>query len=1211
MAFRFESNFEPIPGYKLLDRLGAGGFGEVWRAEAPGGIFKAIKVIHGDLRSKDSDLVRYAEQELKSLKRVKQVRHPYLLALDRYDIVEGRLMIVMELADCNLWDRFRECRDNNLPGIPRDELLEYMTETAEVLDLFNDQFQLQHLDIKPQNLFLLYNHVKVADFGQVKDLQGLMAQVTGGITPVYAAPETFDGIITRFCDQYSLGCVYQELLTGIRPFDGGSMGQLLMQHLNLPPNLTPTPPCDRPALLRALAKKPDDRWPNVMSFVRALRGSSPPSERISVPAARSQPDSPLILNANSTAETSTAASGPLPQLVLPGDTPPPRLLMDTTVPVFTPAPPETLGPGPLRPTLVVGIGQSGLRVLQRFRHDLTEQFGPPAMTPLLRTLYIDTDPDALDEALRGRPYDRLAPLRPEDIFAARMNRAAHYMKPRLNGRSLMEGWFDQQLLYRIPRSPQTMGIRLFGRLAFCDHYRALMGKLQAELEESLCSEALLLTEARTGLARRTNRPCIYLVTSLAGGTGGGMFLDLAYSLRNRLKRMGYDAPEIVGIFTIPPADLSTTAAQALGNTFASLMELNHYTREDTIFAANYDDRNGSIRDKSAPFTQYYLVPGSAAGLHPPIGGMGIQGTPRSSTPASVSTSGIVANRPRGSSTGSGGVAKPGSRVVLAANAQRSLDPTAAQAALKPYADVADLIRLNVLTPVGRVVDESRIAAEEGTPHPVSFSAFGLAGFDWPRSEVVARTSLKVSRTILKRWASPDIKRMREVIPGLAQTHWTQLGLDPDTLLGHLQAAADTAACGKIEELFNLMTEPLVPRGWLARLPEPDKLAIFLDRIVKLIGPPAATAKRQPTAVEAALAQTAAEIAGTVVLDIRTFVPSLFDDPQFRLSGTEELLRQLLATTDRLMERHHQAAAELDLKAQLGFECLSQYAYFQKGMRKPTSAEFAEAIRQFPRARFQALNFRQLVAIYQAVRDTLSAHMIEVSASRQRLEAAANIPDAAPETPECVAGSRRLMPPGCPTLTEAVERFLAVLTEADYLEIDRRVQSIIEPELGGIFQACMNSATGPEDVVATVLEESRAHLDIRLGQVDLAKMFAEKYRSSQQAERAIEQTYQEAEPTWVGNGPWVGGEVAILACPSGPGGEPLRELARRAIPMSALPIAESRDTLTVYREWPAIPLASLAHLGPTAQAAYNSMPEQHQCTPHSRLDVTQWMDVDAP
>ena len=138
MSVRIEVQAEPIPGYKLLDRLGSGGFGEVWKCEAPGGIFKAVKIIHGDLRSKDNDLVRYAEQELKALKRVKQVRHPYLLALDRYDIVDGRLMIVMELADCNLWDRFRVCREKGLPGIPREELMLYMSETAEVLDLFND-----------------------------------------------------------------------------------------------------------------------------------------------------------------------------------------------------------------------------------------------------------------------------------------------------------------------------------------------------------------------------------------------------------------------------------------------------------------------------------------------------------------------------------------------------------------------------------------------------------------------------------------------------------------------------------------------------------------------------------------------------------------------------------------------------------------------------------------------------------------------------------------------------------------------------------------------------------------------------------------------------------------------------------------------------------------------------------------------------------------
>ena len=146
-----------------------------------------------------------------------------------------------------------------------------MEEAAEVLDLMNTQYQLQHLDIKPQNLFLVHNHVKVADFGLVKDLEGMRGQITGGVTPVYAAPETFDGIVTRFCDQYSLAIVYQELLTGVRPFNGTSGQQLLMQHLREPPNLGPLPPADRPAVARALAKKPEDRFPTCLQFVRALQ----------------------------------------------------------------------------------------------------------------------------------------------------------------------------------------------------------------------------------------------------------------------------------------------------------------------------------------------------------------------------------------------------------------------------------------------------------------------------------------------------------------------------------------------------------------------------------------------------------------------------------------------------------------------------------------------------------------------------------------------------------------------------------------------------------------------------------------------------------------------------------------------------------------------------------------------------------------------------
>src|SRR5437762_11953271 len=143
MSCQRDHGVEPIPGYRLIERLGGGGFGEVWKAEAPGGLHKAIKFVYGDLETADEDGHR-AEQELKALSRVKTVRHPYILSLERFDIVDGQLLIVMELADRNLWDRFRECRSQGMPGIPRAELLGIMEESAEALDLINDQYGLQH-----------------------------------------------------------------------------------------------------------------------------------------------------------------------------------------------------------------------------------------------------------------------------------------------------------------------------------------------------------------------------------------------------------------------------------------------------------------------------------------------------------------------------------------------------------------------------------------------------------------------------------------------------------------------------------------------------------------------------------------------------------------------------------------------------------------------------------------------------------------------------------------------------------------------------------------------------------------------------------------------------------------------------------------------------------------------------------------------------------
>jgi serine/threonine protein kinase len=274
-AYRKSAGDEPLPGYVLIEPLGRGGFGEVWKCEAPGGLHKAIKFVAGADAGEDGGNSHQFQQEFDAFVHIKSIRHPFLLTLERVEQVGGDLVMVMELADRQMRDRFDECRAEGLPGIPRDELLGYLGEAAEALDVINTNYNLQHLDVKPANLFITMGHVKVGDYGLVCRLDGNNAGAARGLTPKYVAPEVLRGTVDARSDQYSLALVYQEMLTGTFPYTGRTPQQMMLAHVSALPDLMPLPECDRAAVSQALAKKPEDRFGSCQEFIHALLYSTP------------------------------------------------------------------------------------------------------------------------------------------------------------------------------------------------------------------------------------------------------------------------------------------------------------------------------------------------------------------------------------------------------------------------------------------------------------------------------------------------------------------------------------------------------------------------------------------------------------------------------------------------------------------------------------------------------------------------------------------------------------------------------------------------------------------------------------------------------------------------------------------------------------------------------------------------------------------------
>ena len=1186
MPVRLVSNEElpgPLKGYRLIERLGRGGFGEVWKAEAPGGLMKAVKFVFGDTDSIDEDEARPAQQEEKALHRVKSIRHPYILSLERFDKIDGQLIIVMELAEKNLWDRFREYRGQQLAGIPRDELLGYMDEAAEALDLMNEQYNIQHLDVKPQNLFLMYNHVKVADFGLAKMFEGARGTITGGVTPVYAGPETFEGYVSRFTDQYSLAICYQELLTGRRPFEGSNTKQLLMQHLNAVPDVSPLALGERPIIARALSKKPDDRWPSNTEMVRALRalknGVAAGGSGAYGQPQRTKTDTPMPApgpGPETAPATAPNAATPAPRGPLPGsDTvafpmaggtlPPfmvggPRLVTQSNslsglAPALTqqkvPAAPtgrasalgdvlpEKVGDGVLFPALVVGVGATGLSVLRALRRAIREQFGRADAVPTLRFLYLDTDPEAAALATAGPDA-----LSPREVVLTRLNRPTHYLRhPTM---PTTEQWMPPGMLYQLPKNAGPAGgVRGFGRLAFCDHYRTLGQRVRQEVETFLADDALDKAGAATGLGVRSNRGRVYVVAGTSGGTGSGMFLDLAYLIKTQLRGIGYRKPETVGVLLVPPADATSAKNQGLVNTYAALAELYHFSTG----------------------AEYQPVLDAAVPTPPDAGG-------------------------------------PFSRVAVL---QLPVLPKP-----RPQAEVFGLaargLYAELLTTTGRVTDYVRSVTPVQSGGSPVVQSFGLYRLTWPRAELLTGATRSFNRQLLTRWAGKESAHLREPLTAWLDDLWSRKRLDIRSIVDRFHAAAQDALRESPEAVFAAAVDTLRTRTpGVGRL-DTSAACVVLDQLIRLVGKPEFE-QAPPGTLEATIEDVARVIVAESDADLSVLAVSFIEQPQYRLAGAEEALAQhtqrLRDTIEgleaRLVELSKDVAATYyrllqvigTLTAATGLNSLP-------GRKSALTHEMYDILQVYPAKRLQYIEYNSAALLYRGLLANIPEYVRDVSFCRTRLVEMCQTFADPPKSAEPFLCGKLILPAGCDSIASTVTQIVDALPAEDMLAYDQALQKELSKTFRGVANLCLKATRTPE-FLAMLTARTQAFLDKRLETTDPATILLRYQGSGTSLSAVLRQAYEAAAPALVATSGRTPLEATILALPAGRSADQVRqalEVVTAGVEFIPAPLA---DDIVLYREYPRLELASLPQLGHYAKDAY-ARQLNGELSPHTRADV---------
>jgi len=264
---------EPFPGYRLVQFLGRGGWGEVWKAQPPQGEPLALKFL-----PTESQLA--AVQEVRALQSIRQLHHENLIHIEQIWCCAGYLVIAMEMAEGSLLDLFDVYLSEFNTPIFADHLCFFLSQAAAALDFLNtrqhhvndQRVAIRHCDVKPSNLLIKGRTVKLADFSlSVLTTSPMWFHRRWG-TLNYAGPEVFVGRLSEWTDEYALAVTYCQLRGGRLPF-ADTPDQFTTTYVRPAPDLSMLSKRERPIIARALDPVPQNRWPTCTEMMQHLASS--------------------------------------------------------------------------------------------------------------------------------------------------------------------------------------------------------------------------------------------------------------------------------------------------------------------------------------------------------------------------------------------------------------------------------------------------------------------------------------------------------------------------------------------------------------------------------------------------------------------------------------------------------------------------------------------------------------------------------------------------------------------------------------------------------------------------------------------------------------------------------------------------------------------------------------------------------------------------